>query len=420
MDRRSFLKTGTLIAASLSLPGCGYLRVDPDSVFIRSDIIDSPAKEQEILNKAKLTWTADKRIPVLILSGTPYERGYQHGALLRSQVRDNLTTLYENAKSSFHIEELFDESFERLRPFIPQDYIEEMHGLAHGSRLPLRMIHAIHALPEMTEWGGKKKIKKIVKQMMDGELLGTSCSNFCVDGSATKDGHMYTVRILDWGLHRLSKLHQYPLIMVNRPEEGIPSAVIGWIGFIGAVSGMNAEGITLGEMGYGDNESETLRGEPMPFVLRDILTKCRTLKETKKLIADYPGTNSFVYMMSDGKTGQSEMYIKDHKRFLAFSPEQEIKDDKEYIAPIKDTLYAGHYNDVMQKLLTEKHGEIDAQMIMKELIPAMAMPSNFQNVVYDPSALRFWVSNAAGPGERAAEQSYTFFDLGAVLNAAPE
>jgi len=394
--------------------GCGYLRIDPNHFLIRSDVIQSVEHEKEILAKATVGWTDDRKVRVLYVSGTPYERGYQHGVLLREEVRDNLLSMYEKLLDKFRFEELLDESYERQRAFIPQEYIDEMHGLAHGSRIPLRVIHAIHALPEITEWGGKKKLKKVIKDMMEG-VYGTSCSNFSAAGSATPDKTMYTVRILDWGLHKISKLHEYPLITVTVPEKGVPSANIGWVGFLGAVSGMNAEGITLGEMGYGDPEGETMRGTPMPFVLRDVLTYSKNLADVRKQISSKPGTNSFVFLMSDGKTKTSELYVRDRSRFEVHKPGVELKDDKKTFPAIKEVLYGGHYEDRMAQILAERRGAITPEVIMNEVIPFIAMPSNFQNVVYEPKGLQVWFNNAAGRKERAAEQPYTYFNLKKAL-----
>lgn len=413
MDRRRFL---TLFATTLA--GCtywkAYWRVDPYSVFIRSDLIDSPEKEAEIISMARLEKTSDGRITVLHTQGTPYEIGFQHGYLLRKQIQDNIAVLYDNAVDKFKVEELFDESYERMRPYIPPEYVEEMHGLAHGSKLPLRVIHGIHALPEIGEWGGKKKIKNIVKRMIDGEL-GTSCSNLCATGDATTDGKMYVTRILDWGLHRISNLHKYPLIHVCKPTGAIPFVNIGWIGFIGAISGMNAQKITLGEMGYGDVEGETLAGKPMPFLLRDVLAKAKNLKDVRNIIETSAPTNSFIFLMSDGKSKEGEMYVRDPNRFVAVKAGSELNDRGHTVPPINDIVYGGHYLDKMVEVLNKEKGNISPERLMKEIIPFLVMPSNFQNVVYNPEDLTFWVANAASKDEPAAQQPYTFFDFGEAL-----
>lgn len=407
-----------LLFLTLAVPllfGCGYLRIDPWNVLIRSDVITTAEKEREVLAKAKLTWTDDGAIRVLHVAGTPYERGYQHGVLLRKEVQDNLGYMYERAIEVYHSKEIFAEAYERLRPFISAEYIEEMHGLAHGSKMPLETIHAIHALPSMSEWGGKKLLKGVVQKMMAGEDLGTSCSNLSAANTASVDGNLYVVRILDWGLHRISKLHEYPLLTVSHPDIGIPSVNVGWVGFLGAVSGMNAEGITLGEMGYRDPPNETLRGEPMVFLLRDVLSQAKTLSDARSILKNAVGECSYVFLISDGKTKQAEMYIKDPDRFDIYHPGEDFEDGEIRLRGHKDLIYGGHFSELMGSELAASAGRISPETIMQEFVPKFAMPSNFHNVVYDPANLRIWVNNAKSAKERAAEQPYTFFDLGAAL-----
>lgn len=382
--------------------------------MIRSDVIRSPEDEQRILAKAWVSRTKDGRIPVLFVSGTPYERGFQHGALLRAEVQDNLQYLYDHALQVYRSEVIFEEAFERLRPHIPEEYMQEMQGLAHGAKLPLQLIHYVHTLPSLTEWGGKKRLKEIAKSMMRGDL-GTSCSNFSLLPGATEEAQFLSVRILDWGLHKISKLHKYPLVTVSKPDTGFASANLTWVGFLGAVSGMNEQGITLGEMGYGDPPNESLHGKPMIFLLRDILAYADSLDDVRTIISSSPGTNSFGFLMTDGKTKEAELYIRDPGRFEVIRAGEDMSDQGEWLPGIADTVYGGHYEDRMAAIMQEKHGQFSISMLEEDVIPALAMSSNFQNVVYSPSDLTLSVSYSPGPGARAAEAPYSFFDLGEAL-----
>ena len=276
--------------------------------------------------------------------------------------------------------------------------------------MPLHVIQHAHIFPDFGEWGGKKRLGKIIKQMLDG-TLATTCSNFSVGKSATIDGTQYAVRVLDWGMHRISHLHQYPLFHISVPQHGIASCNATWVGFVGCVSGINAEGITIGEMGYGDNPSEILEGTPMVMMLRDVMKKSRNLADVRKVLQETPPTNSYVFLMTDGKTGESEMYVRDPSRFLVFHPDEHIKDKKEDIPAIKDTLYGGHYNDRMTALLNDLHGKITPQVIMEQIIPKIAMPSNFQNVIYEPKSLKIWSNVAKSKSEWAVSQPYAFYDF---------
>ena len=277
MKRRDFLKL-TPLAATPFLPGCSYFRIDPYHPLLRSPVITTVEQEQEVMSRAKLDWTEDGRVRVLYTSGTPYEEGYQQGKLLRKEVQDNIGFIYEQGVKKFRFPEFFAEVWERMRPFMPQAYIDELHGLAHGARMDLHVLQHAHIFPDFGEWGGKKKLKKVIDQMLAG-TLATTCSNFAVKGTSTVDGKHYAVRVLDWGMHRISHLHHYPLFHVSVPNEGLPSCNAAWVGFIGCVSGINSQGITIGEMGYGDNESEKLEGTPMPMMLRDVMKKLRSSPE---------------------------------------------------------------------------------------------------------------------------------------------
>ena len=406
----SVVKISCYLFLAVSLCACGYLNFDPYHPLLRSDHILDMEDDRRIVEKGRVGWTEDGRMRVLYLSGTPYERGYQHGALLRPEVRDNLEYLYKQALKTFKHEMIFEEAFERVRPFIPEEFMQEMHGLAHGSRLPLKVIHHVHVLPSLSEWGGKKRIKEIAKEMIKGDL-GTSCSNIGLQAGSTADSKMYAVRILDWGLHRISKLHEYPLLIVDAPEQGHASANISWAGFIGAVSGVNEQGITLGEMGHGDPDNETLRGKPMIFLLREILQRASNLEDVRRIIYESPATNSFGYLMTDGKTGEAELYIRDAERFLVFSPGESLGELGKEIEGIDDVCYGGHDNPKLNQLLSLHRGEITPELLKEQLIPEFAMRSNFQNVIYDPEDLAFWVSYAPSAGTRAAEAPYTFFNF---------
>lgn len=404
----------SLVATLLMTTSCMW-RVNMMHPLIRSEVVRSKEIGDAIVAKAHLMYAADGKTKVLFLRGTPYERGFQQGVLLKDDIQKNLTYLYDKASSKYGGDELFDETYERMRPYIPQEYIDEMRGLAHGAQIPLRVVHGFHALPSVAEWGGKKEIADTAKKMFWGEL-GTSCSNFSVCDSATADKQFYAIRMLDWGLHRISRTHEFPLITITVPETGLASANIGWSGFLGSVSGMNEAGITLGEMGYGNPPNETLRGEPMPFMLRDVMRNAHNLQEARDIVKNSPPDCSFIYLFADGKTKETEMIIRDKDRFLVFKPTEPIQDGKNKSEKIEDTMYGGHYNDVMTELLKKYHGTLTPKVIMTELIPKFAMDSNFQNVIYDPVNLKFWVSNAKGPKERAADQPYLEFDFGTALN----
>ena len=90
------------------------------------------------------------------------------------------------------------------------------------------------------------------------------CSGFAVFGKATEGGKLYHGRVLDYmtkiGLQDASG------IFVIAVDGKIPFVTVGYAGFIGSVSGMNARQVSLGEMGgAGQGKWD---GVPMSILMR--------------------------------------------------------------------------------------------------------------------------------------------------------
>jgi len=101
---------------------------------------------------------------VVTLSGTPYERGFTHGLRFASRIRSLYTSLltnsllpylnreqpdieavlteyqkpiYDNGQFSY---QLMLQSGQNLAKFIPDEYMEEMRGIADGAALPFDQV----------------------------------------------------------------------------------------------------------------------------------------------------------------------------------------------------------------------------------------------------------------------------------------
>ena len=122
--------------------------------------------------------------------------------------------------------EQLDAAWKAIAPHTDPRFKEELRGLAAGTGLTMDDLHRAQALPVLSDY---------------------ACSSIAAWGKATKDGHLYQTRNLDWELHITAQDH--PLIVVYIPNEGIPHANITFAGCIGANTGMNAKGIVLSEMG---------------------------------------------------------------------------------------------------------------------------------------------------------------------------
>src|SRR3989338_5777981 len=98
-------------------------------------------------------------LQVIHLSGSPYELGYQHGAILREDVRDSVRHVLDYFRRYLKVPLV--RSWLAARPFVPPDYLEELKGLADGAGVTLRDLYRLHAIPDRTyacanfaAWGG--------------------------------------------------------------------------------------------------------------------------------------------------------------------------------------------------------------------------------------------------------------------------
>ncbi len=196
------------------------------------------------------------------------------------------------------------------------------------------------------------------------------------------------------------------------PKDRIAFANIGYAGFIGSVSGMNAEKISLGEMG-GRGEGQW-DGVPMATLMRRALEECDSLDEVRQLWANSPRTCEYYYVFADGETKQAVG--------VAATP-QEI----EFVEPgafherlgdgIKDAvvLSAGSRLEELRRRVTDNYGKIDEDAAMQLMCRPVAMKSNLHNVLFVPEDGVFFVANA-NHQHPAADLPYVRLNLTELLS----
>jgi isopenicillin-N N-acyltransferase like protein len=338
---------------------------------------------------------------VLHVAGTPYEMGFQHGRLLREHVHAVVRFLLDEKAKEMTAEvagmelmspQLIIQGIQAVQqPFLPDWYDEELRGLADGSGVPLADIRTANFIPELFH-----------------------CSGFAVSGAATGNEHTYHGRVLDYGCDW--RLQEHPVVIVARPTGKIPFVNVGYAGFIGSVTGMNAERISAGEMG-GAGLGKWL-GVPMAVLMREVLQGADTLAEAVAVFRDNPRTCEYYYVLADGKTGEAVALEAGADEFRAV----EMGATCERLPhAVEDAvlLSAGDRYELLVKRVREAHGRIDAEAALALMDRPVSMTSNLHNVLFETSTGRFWVAHASPDGKPAAEQAYLGFDLRALLAHEP-
>lgn len=324
-------------------------------------------------------------VPVLRLSGTPREMGFQHGAALKPQIHFLYHEYYEAMVKRLVGEADLKAWARETEPFVPEAYRDEMRGLAEGSGLPYEEV-------------------LVVNTMID-RFQTIACSTVVASGEATKDGQVYFGRNLDFPGRNL--LQKMTVVIVWSPEGKTPLAAVTWPGMLGVLSGMNAEGVSGATMLVHKGRDLTA-GLPYLFMYRQALEGARTKDDVYASISKAKRTSSNNFMVVDA-TGASEV--------IEFDPEVAIRrpatagchcstnffasdDLRDRCMPVGKDRY-----ESLAEFLERERGKIDLDLV-KRALADVATPFyiNIQAMVFLPAKQEIYL--AEGGALPAAKQPY--------------
>jgi hypothetical protein len=358
-----------------------------------SDLL-KPSHRNARTAHGELRWNGDQRL--VLLTGTPTDIGRAHGTLLKAEARRCAdSALYmvglgaTVATGKWFPDEL-RHAYARLSPHIPADHKAETDALADAAGISRQEGRLANVFPELFH-----------------------CSGFALFGKATIDGKLYHGRVLDY--MTMVGLQDCATTFVIAPFNKIPFANVGYAGFVGSVSGMNAKQISLGEMGgRGQGQWD---GTPMATLMRRALEECSTLDEVKTLWSTNPRTCEYYYVFADGKIPDAVACSATPQRCDFLKPGE----PHELLGPgIPDAvvLSAGSRLTELRKRVEEGYGKFDADRAMTLMCRPVAMKSNLHDVLFVPQDGIFYVSNA-NHFAPAADLPYAKYDLGELLGHMP-
>jgi hypothetical protein len=356
--------------------------------------LTAPAATARAVPHGKLEWAEGLR--VVTLHGSPEEIGKAHGELLAVEANRCVDSVLhvvgtvETIRGGTWFRKKLDDAAARLAPHIPKRHLRETEALAASLHLDPRLVAVVNVFPELFH-----------------------CSGFAVSGTATTDGTLYHGRVLDYMTE--IGLQDAAAAFVVAPEGQIPFVTIGYAGFIGSVSGMNAQGISLGEMG-GRGEGQW-DGVPMATLMRRAMEECTTLDEVMKLWTDSPRTCEYYYVFADGKTRQSVGVAATPERIEFVKPGE----GHELLGtgiPDSVVLSAGDRLLCLRERVKEQFGKIDEEAAIHLMDRPVAMKSNLHNVLFVPEKLILHVAHASHK-KPAAECPSVRLDLAKLLEEVP-
>lgn len=336
---------------------------------------------------------------VLHLKGTPEQMGHQHGVLLRNHIRENVDYVLDNGigedleiagvtipkkLAGSMLTATFIEK-------IPPEYTREMQALAKASQVPEWKITAANFIPELFH-----------------------CSGFALLKEATGTDKLYHGRVLDYAVHL--RLQEHVVLIIAEPEGKIPFVNITYAGFIGSVTGMNVEQISIGEMGGGG--VGLWNGVPMSFLMRMVLENAHSLDEAISVFNNNPRTCEYYYVIADARSNNAvgmrctpwevELIKPGHVHRLLPNP-------------VENTVLmsAGDRYLNLSKIVKDNYGKFSEEKAVRLMDEPVAMKHNLHNVLMIPEDGILYVANAAADKTAAWKQKYYRFDIKELMAAQP-
>ena len=351
-----------------------------------SQLLTHPTQTARQVPNGELRWIGEQR--VVLLQGTPEQVGRAHGQLLGREATACIdSVLYafgtvQTIRTGRWFRHDLQNAYRRLAPHIPERHKRETRALASALKIDNQLAQALNVFPELFH-----------------------CSGFAVFGQATRDGKLYHGRVLDY--MTTIGLQDAATTFIVKVDDRIPFANVGYAAFIGSVSGMNARGISLGEMG---GRGEGLwDGAPMATLMRRALEESHTLEDVMRLWEASPRTCEYYYVFADGKTNRAVGVAATPESIEWIQPGQS---HPRLGAGIPDAivLSAGSRLATLRERIQSRHGQIDAEVGQWLMSRPVAMKSNLHNVLFVPADGVFYVANASH-SQPAADRPYVKLNL---------
>jgi len=322
-----------LVLASWLLPNA------PDPMEDVQPLASRPSFSGELENRQGLL--------VLYLTGSPYELGYQHGTLLRREVRARIQAeLYGGLIEQRRISHLLlMRRARQIDAILTEEYREELRGLADGSGVSYSQVLVLNTAEELAgeQWtangvrelmlsvspaffphfsvteptaaSGVPKTLAVDQRMAGARFQGA----FAGFGSATIDGRVLQAAWLDSPLPALDDL----VVVVCQPKSGNSYLGLSKPGAIGLFAGLNEEGLAAMSL-KSPSQDASLVGISAPLLLREVLQHGGGLPAALRVMTSARRTTGQNVLFGDDKRPDAQALEFSAHDFAVFPADNDL------------------------------------------------------------------------------------------------
>ncbi len=332
----------SLLVLILAIPACGR-RVSPAELPGRQDIAPTSQRDMEVNGSLEEV----NGVRVLRVWGSRQEMGYAQGYLLA----DDLMELFEEVLfDTFPRQWTYERVIGMLKEYVvwPEGYRDEMEGIVRGIEA------ALGGLPEVAhqriEAGSvvvNADMVAILNAHTDLVDLPRDCCSFAAWGAAT-DGQ---TRVGGNQQGQRGPLHDYALLMVRQPEDGLSTACSNIPGSLTCMRGLNETGVAMMPQGaetpWIEIDGPCYAGVHGRLILERVAAGPDMVSQIVEVFEAHPRCGSSIFLFAQGIPAWSDPNA-DQRAVV-------IEHDYEGVAARLPSHNALHGNPLTEAIVTTNH-----------------------------------------------------------------
>jgi hypothetical protein len=351
---------------TIALSGCGPHKTNLQDMLSQPIEVTGHYKHSKRYTKAGIT--------VVYLTGSPYEIGFANGKLCKNEIlRANKPFLDIYEKVSFDPQNKWLEVSKKLEIHIPEEYLEEMRGIADGAGIEYEKILFLNTLTTIS--------------------MGNKCFAFAFKENNSK---IVTFRQIDED--KASFLYKNMILYIIKPQKGYGFAAILNPGWVDGESGINEKGITVSQNNIHIRQTEW---DIMPItqLSRQMLQYSKTIDEAEQLLDKQKAFPARLLFVSSKESASIfEIANKEKARmdmvngFLTLANHACLIPSKNVLSSSTRRLDFG--NEFLDKNLKEMDKEKALELVRSSPISWRwnLVVHNKQSFIFSPSDLDFWIA----------------------------
>ncbi len=370
----------------------------------------------------------------LYVEGNPLQRGLANGSLTEALYYkqekvflDKVSSLVPGEGQQKFLTKFLKWYNRKMYQHIPEEYKTEIYGVSRYASSDFNEL----APPYLRSLylHGAHDIGHALQDLM---LVG--CTSFAVWDHKTEDGNLLIGRNFDF--YAGDAFAEEKIIAFVNPEEGHKFMSVTWGGFIGVVSGMNNQGLTV-TINAGKSKIPLVAKTPISIVAREILQYASTIEEAIAIAKKRAVFVSEAMMVGSARDGKAVLIEVSPNNFGVYEVEnsselicanhfqsEAFKKDQRNLKTIEESHTTYRFSRMTELLdQEEKVNPTEAVAILRNKEGLNGKDIGYGNekalnqllahhgIVFQPNDLKVWVS--ANPYQLGA---FVCYDLNKVFS----